>query len=266
MRRHIPESPRWLLTHNHDQEAAAIISVIEQEVEGRFGPLPSETRTVCMQRRSKDPIRSLGMLWQPRYRGRALLCMVLVMAQSFFYNSVFFSAALILLRFYGLSAAHAGVLFLPLALTNFIGPILLGRLVDTVGRRVMIAVNFVLAGLSLLVSNLLFLHAHLGMRGQITWWSIALFFAANAAGSAYLTTSEVFPQQIRASAIAIFYGFGTLFAGVLGPTIFGTLLTRGDRLPIFWGFMASASVMLIAGAAQAIWGVAAEQKALEDLG
>ena len=260
MRRHIPESPRWLLIHSRDREASTVISVIEHEVESQLGPLPHETRTVCMQRRSKDPIRSLSTLWAPRYRRRALLCMVLVMAQSFFYNSVFFSATLILLRFYGVSAAHAGILFLPLALTNFSGPILLGRLVDTVGRRFMIAINFVLAGLALLASNLLFLHSQLGIVGQVTCWSIAFFFAANAAGSAYLTTSELFPQQIRASAIAVFYAFGTLFAGVLGPTVFGALLNRGDRLPIFWGFMGSSAVMLLAGTAQAIWGVARRAK------
>ena len=265
MRRHIPESPRWLLTHHRDGEASAVIEGIEQEVELEFGPLNPEGRTVCMKRRSKDPIRSLGILWHPRYRGRALLCMFLVMAQSFFYNSVFFSAALILLRFYGVSAAHAGVLFLPLALTNFAGPILLGRFVDTIGRRVMIATNFALAGASLIASNLLFLHAQVGVVGQVFGWSIAFFFAANAAGSAYLSTSELFPQQVRASAIAVFYALGTLFAGVLGPTVFGVLLNRGNRLPIFWGFMASATVMLMAGAAQAIWGIAAEQKSLEDL-
>ena len=265
MRRHIPESPRWLLTHTRDAEATEVISDIEHEVETEVGSLAKETHTVSIPRRSKDPIRSLSMLWLPRYRGRAALCMVLVMAQSFFYNSVFFSSALILLRFYGMSPAHAGVLFLPLALTNFFGPILLGRLVDTVGRRTMIAINFFLAGSALLVSNVLFLRSEVGIVGQVTWWSIAFFFAANAAGSAHLTTSELFPQQIRATAIAVFYGFGTLFAGVLGPAVFGALLNRGNRQPIFYGFMVSAGIMLVAAVVQAIWGVAAERKSLEEI-
>ena len=265
MRRHIPESPRWLLVHGRDPEATAILDTIEHDVAVQSGPLPPEHRTVSIQRRSKDPIRSLAVLLDPRYRGRAALCMVLVMAQSFFYNSVFFSASLILLRFYGMSPANAGLLFLPLAITNFVGPLLLGRLVDTVGRRTMIAVNFTLAGTALIVSNLLFLRADLGLWSQVAWWSVAFFFAANAAGSSYLTTSELFPQQIRASAIAVFYGFGTLFAGVGGPAVYGRLLSHGTRLPIFWGFMASALAMLLAGVAQAIWGVAAEKKSLEDL-
>jgi MFS family permease len=162
--------------------------------------------------------------------------------------------------------ADAGLLFLPLALTNFIGPILLGRLVGKVGRRAVIATNFALPGLSLFASNLPFLHARLGTIGQVFWWSVAFFFAANAAGSTYVTTSEIFLQQIRASAIAVFYDFGMFFAGVLGPAIFGALLNRGDHLLIFWGFVASASVMPIAAAAQALWGVAAEQRSLEELG
>ncbi len=265
LRKHIPESPRWLLVHSRDAEAAQVITAIEHEVEAQLGPLPPEAQAVCMQRRTGDPIRTLGMLWHPRYRGRAALCMVLVMAQSLFYNSVFFSAALILLRFYGLSPAHAGVLYLPLALTNFIGPILLGRLLDTVGRRRMIAINFFLAGSALIVSNLLFLRGDLGIAGQVTWWSVAFFFAANAGGSAYLTTSELFPQQIRATAIAVFYAFGTLFAGVLGPAVFGRLLNQGDRQPIFYGFMVSAGVMLAAAITQSIWGVAAERKSLEEI-
>ena len=265
LRRHIPESPRWLLAHGRDREATDIVCAIEDEVQAQCGRLRVEAGVVTMVRRSNNTLRSLGMLFRPQYRGRAILCMVLVMAQSFFYNSVFFSAALILLRFYGVSAAHAGVLFLPLAFTNFLGPLFLGGFVDTVGRRVMIAVNFSLAGLALLVSNLLFLHGSLGVVGQVTWWAVAFLFAANAGGSANLTASELFPQQVRASAIAVFYGFGTLFAGVLGPTIFGALLNRGNRLPIFWGFMVSASVMLIAGIAQAVWGVSAERKSLEEL-
>ncbi len=266
MRRHIPESPRWLLVHSRDAEANQVVDGIESEIAEHLGSIAPEQKTVCIQRRTKDPIRNLAVLFQPRYRGRAVLCMALVMANSFFYNSVFFSASLILLRFYGMSPANAGLLFLPLALTNFVGPLLLGRLLDTVGRRKVIAINFILAGCALIISNLLFLHAGISLWGQVAWWSVAFFFAANAAGSAYLTTSELFPQQIRATAIAVFYGFGTLFAGVAGPAIYGELLSRGNRLPIFWGFMASAGVMLLAGVAQAIWGVAAERKSLEEIG
>ena len=187
------------------------------------------------------------------------------MAQSFFYNSVFFSSTLVLLRFYGVSAAHSGVLFLPIAFTNFVGPVLLSRLFDTVGRRVMIAVNFCLTGVVFGTSSMLFLAGHLGAGAQVAWWAASFFFAASAAGSAYLTTSELFPQQIRASAIAIFYAAGTLLGGVLGPAVFGILLNRGQRLPIFYGFMASAAVMILAGIAQAIWGVAAERKPLEEI-
>ena len=265
MRRHIPESPRWLLVHSRDAEANQILDAIEREVAGTSGPLLQEHRSVSIKRRSKDPIRSLAVLFQPHFRRRAALCMALVMAQSFFYNSVFFSASLILLRFYGMSPSRAGLLFLPLAFTNVAGPLVLGRFVDTVGRRTMIALNFILAGMALIASNLLFLRVDIGMAGQIVLWSIAFFFAANASGSAYLTSSELFPQQIRASAIAVFYGFGTLFAGVAGPAIYGALLNRGDRQPIFWGFMASAAAMIVAGAMQAIWGASVEQKSLEDI-
>ncbi len=264
-RRHIPESPRWLLTHNRPVEAAAIIDQIEADVRAQHAYLAPVERTVSMTHATQDTFRRLAVLFTPRYRGRAVLCLVLTMAQSFFYNSVFFSSTLVLLRFYGVSAGHAGVLFLPLALTNFIGPVLLSRLFDTVGRRTMISFNFILTGLIFAASDLLFLSDHLSVISQAAWWAATFFFAASAGGSAYLTTSELFPQSIRASAIAIFYAVGTLLAGVLGPVLFGALLNRGTRLPIFYGFLASAAVMVLAGVIQAIWGVAAEQKPLEEI-
>ena len=266
IRRYVPESPRWLLTHGRDAEAGAVIERIEAEVARQRGPLPAVTGSVRLQRGSGDVLGKLALLLSVKHRARALVCLALVMDQSFFYNSVFFSSTLVLLRFYGVSAAHAGVLFLPIAVTNFVGPVLLSRLFDSVGRRTMIALNFGLTGVVFAASSTLFYAGRLGAVSQVTWWAASFFFAASAGGSAYLTTSELFPQQIRASAIAIFTAVGTLLGGVLGPVLFGSLLSRGTRAPIFHGFLVSSAVMVAAGLIQAVWGVAAERKPLEEIG
>jgi MFS family permease len=265
LRRHLPESPRWLLARGRRAEAEAIVAQIEAAVSAETGPLPPITKTTLIQPSTLNPLGKISILLHKQHRGRALLCLGLTMAQSFFYNSVFFSSTLILLRFYGVSPAHAGVLFLPIAFTNFFGPVVMGRFFDSVGRRTMIAFNFILTGLVFGTSSVLFLHGHLSATAQVAWWTASFFFASAAAGSAYLTTSELFPQQIRASAIAIFYALGTLLGGVLGPAVFGTLLNKGARAPIFYGFLASACVMALAGIAQALWGVAAERRPLEEI-
>ena len=264
-RRHLPESPRWLLTHGRPEDAETVTRAIETELRKTGHQLAPVNRTVQMQHLTESTFRHLGVLFTPRFRTRAAVCLVLTMAQSFFYNTVFFSATLVLLRFYRVSAAHAGVLFLPLAVSNFIGPLVLGRLFDTVGRRIMIAASFLTTAVVFAVSDFLFLAHRLTAFGQGAWWAAAFFFAAAAGGSAYLTTSELFPQNIRASAIAIFYAVGTLLAGVLGPTIFGALLHRGSRVPIFYGFLVSAAAMAAAALVQAIWGTAAEGKTLEEI-
>ncbi len=265
LRRYIPESPRWLLLHGRESEATRAIEEIEATVRTQHGALPDSGGSIRLERSTQSVVRKTGILLSRKYRKRVLLCLGLVMAQSFFYNSVFFSSTLILLRFYGVSAAHAGVLFLPIAFTNFVGPVLLSKLFDSIGRRTMIAFNFCTTGLVFATSSLLFVSDRLSTVAQVSWWAASFFFAASAGGSAYLTTSELFPQKIRASAIAVFYAVGTALGGVLGPTVFGFLLNRGARAPIFYGFLASASVMVLAGVAQAIWGVAAERKPLEEI-
>ena len=265
LRRNLPESPRWLLTHGDPKQAETVTREIEGLVSKGGLVLAPVTGTVTIPRGSRDVLRNTAHLFTGPRKGRAILCLGIMIAQSFFYNSVFFSSTLVLLRFYGVSAAHVGYLFLPIALTNFLGPALLSRLFDSVGRRIMVAATFCLTGIVFLFASVLFEIGHLGVVSQVAWWAVAFFFAASAAGSAYLTTSELFPQQVRATAIAFFYAAGTLFGGVLGPVIFGVLLNHGARTSIFYGYLASALVMILAGIAQAIWGVSAERKPLEDL-
>jgi MFS family permease len=199
------------------------------------------------------------------YRRRSLLCFVLMAAQAFFYNSVFFSLALVLLRYYGLSAERIGFYFIPIAAANCLGPMLLGRLFDTIGRKQMIAATYCASGALLFAGSWLFYGNRLTLVSQIAWWSAIFFFASTAASSAYLTVSEVFPQEIRASSIALFYAFGTVAGGVFGPLVFGRILGGGSRGMLFMGYGFGALVMAATGLAQARWGIAAERRSLEEL-
>jgi MFS family permease len=266
MRRYIPESPRWLIGHGQIAAAEEIMSAAEREVYGAQ-PIPAPPLDSVRVRTNHEPIlqRMRRVFTAQPYRSRACLCLGLMTAQAFFYNSVFFSLGLVLLRYYGVPAEEIGFCFIPIALANFLGPVVLGPLFDVIGRKAMIAGTYCASAIVLLISSWLFTRIDLTMHGQIVLWAITFFFASTAASSAYLTVSEVFPQEVRASSIAFFYGFGTLAGGVAGPFLFGRLIGSGSRQALFHGYVVGAGVMLLAGIAQAAWGVASERRSLEEL-
>jgi MFS family permease len=184
-------------------------------------------------------------------------------AQAFFYNAIFFTYALVLTDFYGIRADRIGWYLLPFAAGNFLGPVFLGRLFDTIGRRVMIAVTYALSGLLLAGAGYLFAIGALSATGQTVAWMVIFFFASTAASSAYLTVSETFPLEIRALAIAFFYAVGTGIGGVAGPWLFGALIDTGSRWSVFAGYLLGSGLMLAAALIAACFCVAAERKPLE---
>jgi MFS family permease len=200
-----------------------------------------------------------------QYRERSLLGMALMIAQAFFYNAVLFTYGLILLRFYKVPSPSLGYYLLPMALGNFLGPLLIGRLFDTVGRKTMIALTYAASGILLAITSWLFAHDQLTAWTQAISWSVIFFIASSAASSAYLTVSEIFPLEIRALAIAVFYACGTLVGGVGGPALFGYLTQTGVRMNLFWGFLAAAVLMVGAALVELRYGVAAERQALESI-
>ena len=196
---------------------------------------------------------------------RTLVGLCLMAAQAFFYNAIFFTYALILTNFYGIAAARVGWYLLPFAAGNFLGPLVLGRFFDTIGRKTMIAATYAVSGLLLAVTGYLFSIAVLSAEAQTIAWMMIFFVASAAASSAYLTVGEIFPLEIRAVAIAFFYAVGTGLGGVAGPLLFGWLIASGSRTSVFVGYLIGSVLMIAAGIVEWVWGIAAERRPLEEV-
>jgi MFS family permease len=262
LRRFLPESPRWLMTHGQLAAAERIVAGIEARLV-ESGPVHVAPRIRLRQRSVglRDVVHTLLHI----YPARSLLGFVLMATQAFFYNAIFFTYALVLGRFFGVPDHRVGLYILPFAAGNFLGPLLLGRLFDVVGRRPMIIATYAASGILLAVTAALFNAGLLTAVGQTVAWCIVFFFASAAASSAYLTVGEVFPLEIRALAIAVFYTIGTGAGGVAGPWLFGALIGTGERHLIALGYLVGSILMISAAALTFRLGVPAERRSLEDV-
>lgn len=267
LRRFLPESPRWLVTHGQPEEAERVVTGIEARIAREHGITlsPQDAPTIRLIRREGTGLGHAIRALFVRYRRRAILGTVLMAAQAFCYNAIFFTYALILTKFYDIPTAEIGWFILPFALGNFLGPLLLGRFFDTIGRKVMITFTYAISGVLMIVTGILFERGTLDAVEQTAAWTVIFFFASAAASSAYLTVSESFPLEARGLAIAVFYAFGTAIGGVAAPALFGHLIDSGSRLEILWGYALGGVLMLIAAVTEAVLGVAAERRPLEEV-
>ncbi|HEY4836853.1 MAG TPA: MFS transporter [Bradyrhizobium sp.] len=266
MRMWIPESPRWLMIHGRPEEAHAIVAEIERSVIGHAqDPRQQAFPKIKLRMRDHTPLREVARTLFVTYRQRSLVGLALMIAQAFFYNAIFFTFALILTDFYAIPADHIGWYILPFAAGNFLGPLVLGRLFDTLGRRVMIAFTYGVSGVLLALSGYLFAIGVLSAQSQTIAWMVIFFFASPAASAAYLTVSETFPLEVRALAIALFYAIGTGIGGVAGPALFGALIDTGSRGSVFAGYLLGAGLMVAAAVIAWRYAVAAERQALEQV-
>ena len=263
-RQWIPESPRWLMIHGRVEEAERIVDRIEEKIDLQDLISPNEPPT-RIRTRTHTPWRQIWNTIAHEHRRRSFLGFVLMLTQAFFYNAIFFTYPLVLMRFYGVPAENAGLYLLPFALGNVLGPLVIGPLFDTIGRKSMITITYVTSGILLAITGWLFHARLLDARTQTIAWMAIFFIASAAASSAYLTVSEIFPLEVRAFAIAIFYAVGTLAGGVGAPLLFGWIIGTGSRMALLTGYLVGAALMIVGGLTELWLGVAAERRSLESV-